>query len=163
MWPRTSTATCTACGRPEKAPLCGARVLPHTASSKKRVPYRKVWGAFFISIALFQPARPCRAPQAARRPHLWKRLKRAIKSCPVYSISWFRVLYWKSSGECISAARTYAVKERSLNETGIGTAAGHAPGAAPGDAAAGLLQTAVPAGIRVRPTRPPRRKPPDGT
>ena len=86
------------------------RVLPHTASSKKRVPYRKVWGAFFISIALFQPARPCRAPQAARRPHLWKRLKRAVKSCPVYSISWFRVLYWKSSGECISAARTYAGK-----------------------------------------------------
>ena len=110
LWPRTSTATCTACGRPEKAPLCGARVLPHTASSKKRVPYRKVWGAFFISIALFQPARPCRAPQAARRPHLWKRLKRAVKSCPVYSISWFRVLYWKSSGECISAARTYAGK-----------------------------------------------------
>ena len=35
------------------------------------------------------------------------------------------------------------VKERSLNETGIGTSAGHAPGAAPGDAAAGLLQTAV--------------------
>ena len=110
LWPRTSTATCTACGRPEKAPLCGARVLPHTASSKKRVPYRKVWGAFFISIALFQPARPCRAPQAARRPHLWKRLKRAVKSCPVYSISWFRVLYWKSSGECISAAQTYAGK-----------------------------------------------------
>ena len=57
-----------------------------------------------------QPARPCRAPQAARRPHLWKRLKWAAKSCPVYSISWFRVLYWKSSGECISAARTYAGK-----------------------------------------------------
>lgn len=31
---------------------------------------------------------------------------------------------------------------------------GHAPGAAPGDAAAGLLQTAVPAGIRVRPHGP---------
>ncbi len=92
--------------------LCPSRRAGPSAHRviQKRVPYRKVWGAFFISIALFQPARPCRAPQAARRPHLWKRLKWAAKSCPVYSISWFRVLYWKSSGECISAARTYAGK-----------------------------------------------------
>ena len=88
-----------------------ARGSFRTPRHPKNVSRTGRYGArFFISIALFQPARPCRAPQAARRPHLWKRLKRAVKSCPVYSISWFRVLYWKSSGECISAARTYAGK-----------------------------------------------------
>lgn len=108
--PRTSTATCTACGRPEKLPFA-ARGSFRTPRHPKNVSRTGRYGARFLFPSLcFSPHVLAWARRQRARPHLWKRLKRAVKSCPVYSISWFRVLYWKSSGECISAARTYAGK-----------------------------------------------------